>query len=342
MAAAKFASRVDREQLPRLLRPFDDPYGITWRMWNQLRRLSVRRTARFLVGFATPPHYERPVFILGVPRSGTTMLFLLRTSSHLGALPGEGHDVWRMYHHPRYSGWRSDAVGADEVGLAERRFVNAYFYSYVGRQRFVEKTPENCLRVPYLLDLFPDAIFVVIRRNPCDVINSLINGWRHPAGRYRSYFVPEDLDIPGYDARRRWCFALIDGWRDLKTAPVPEIALAQWQQTSAGLDAAQSLVPPEQWTELSLEELLSDPSATLARVYEHIGIPNEPALEAKLTELLANPINALTPPGQDKWRAQNANEIRPLLPRIMAHARITGYDPDPATGTIPRRGPSSS
>jgi hypothetical protein len=128
----------------------------------------------------------------------------------------------------------------------------------------------------------------------------------------------------------------------LKTAPVPEIALAQWQQTSAGLDAAQSLVPPEQWTELSLEELLSDPSATLARVYEHIGIPNEPALEAKLTELLANPINALTPPGQDKWRAQNANEIRPLLPRIMAHARITGYDPDPATGTIPRRGPSSS
>ena len=24
----------------------------------------------------------------------------------------------------------------------------------------VEKTPENCLRVPYLLDLFPDARFV--------------------------------------------------------------------------------------------------------------------------------------------------------------------------------------
>lgn len=334
MSPPILAPRTHKEQLPRLLRPLDDPYGITWRVWNQLRRLSARRTARFLAGYVDPPRYERPVFILGVPRSGTTMLFhLLRTSSSLGALPGEGHDVWRMYHHPRTHGWRSDAVGAGELGPGEKRFVDAYFYAYVGRQRFVEKTPENCLRVPYLLDLFPDALFVAIRRNPCDVVNSLINGWRHPTGKYRSYFVPEDLDIPGYDARRRWCFALVEGWRDLKTAPIPEIVFAQWQQTSAALADARTLVPAARWTELSFEELLRRPSETLARVYERIGITNEPALEAKLAELLENPVNALTPPGQDKWRLQNRAEIEALLPRIAAHAPQTGYDVDPSDGT---------
>lgn len=333
MTITSSAPLSQKEQMPGLLRPFDDPFGITWRSWNLVRRLSAHRTARFLAGYANPPRYERPVFILGVPRSGTTMLFhLLRRSSHLGALRGEGHDVWRMYHHPRYHGWRSDAVGAGALGPGEKRFVDAYFYSYVGRQRFVEKTPENCLRVPYLLDLFPDAQFVVIRRDPCDVINSLINGWRHPGGKYRSYFVPEDLDIPGYDARRRWCFALIEGWRDYTSAPIPEIAFEQWRQLAVALDEARALVPGERWMEISFENVINDSSATLAQVYRHIGIPNEPKLRATLTDLLTNPVNALTPPGRDKWRTQNRDEIGALLPQIAAVAPRTGFTVDPVSG----------
>lgn len=324
-----------REQIPALLRPFDDPYGIMWRSWNLVRRLSARRTARFLAGYANPPRYERPVFILGVPRSGTTMLFqLLRTSSQLDALGGEGHDVWRMYHHPRYHGWRSDAVGAGALGPGEKRFVNAYFYSYIGHHRFVEKTPENCLRVPYLLDLFPDAQFVVIRRNPCDVINSLINGWRHPAGKYRSYFVPEDLHIPDHEARRRWCFALIEGWRDYRSASIPEIAFEQWRQLVVALEEARALVPDERWTEIAFEDLITEPRATVAHLYRRIDIRPEPQLEVTLTDLLVNPVNALTPPGRDKWRSQNRNEIESLLPRIAQIAPRAGYHVVPLTGAV--------
>ena len=53
---------------------------------------------------------------------------------------------------------------------------------------------------PYLLELFPDAIFVAVSRNPCEVIASLINGWRDPSGRFRTYYVPERLRIPGHRA----------------------------------------------------------------------------------------------------------------------------------------------
>lgn len=125
-----------------------DPWGITWRAANLIKRFNIRRSLRFLCGyFFLIPRYERPVFIIGVPRSGTTALFrLLRESAEMGSLPQEGHDLWRMYHHPRYTGWRSDGVGSGQVRFGERRFVNAYFYSYFDAARFVEKTPENALR----------------------------------------------------------------------------------------------------------------------------------------------------------------------------------------------------
>lgn len=321
------------EQMPGLLKKFDDPYGITWRLANAIKRFSLTRTLRFIKGYTRPLSYERPVFIIGVPRSGTTMLFhLLRESSQLAALPREGHDLWRTYHHPRNTGWRSDVVNQGEVGWGEPRFVKAFFYSYFGEQRFVEKTPENCLRIPYLLELFPDAIFVVIKRNPCDVINSLINGWRHPQGRFRSYFVPETLNIPDYHRPHQWCFALIDGWRDYIASPIPEIAFAQWQQCTQKIAQGRTLVAPTQWIEICFEDLLSYPQETMTKIYQGIEIENERVLEAKLSELLANPVNALTPPGKDKWREQNLQQIKALLPKIAALAVKADYTIDPQTG----------
>ncbi len=192
--------------MPAWLEWLDDPWGIVWRASNLVRGFSPRRMVRLAAGLGRNLHYQRPLFIVGASRSGTSMLFrLLRESRSLGSLPGEGHNLWRAFHHPRSSGWESDAVGPGQLRFGERRFVKACLRSHFEGSRFVEKTPENAFRIPYLLDLFPDALFVVMWRDPCDVINSLINGWRDSAGRFRSYFVPEDLQIPGYRHRRQWC-----------------------------------------------------------------------------------------------------------------------------------------
>lgn len=325
--------REMEEQLPALLRTLDDPFGITWRVINICKRISFYRTVRFLSGYVRMISYERPIFVIGVPRSGTTMLFhCLRESDQLGALPHEGHDVWRTFHHPRSIGWHSDVVKKGEVRLGEHRFVNAYFYSWCGSKRFVEKTPENCLRIPYLLDLFPDAVFVVIKRNPCDVINSLINGWRHPTGRYRSYYVLQDLRIPQYPYRRRWCFCLIEGWRDYVASPIHHIALAQWEQCSKAILAARALVPPNNWIEVYFEHILERPYETLPYICRGVGIPHTPALDKKLADLLAEPINALSSPGVSKWRRENKQEITELLPRIAPVALESGYFIDVKTG----------
>jgi len=321
------------EQVPGFLAKLDDPYGITWRFLNIVRRFSPLRMLQFGLGYSRSIRYEKPVLIIGMPRSGTTMLFhLIRESSRLKSLPWEGHDVWRMYHHPRYSGWESDYVGRGKVGFGERRYINSFFYSYFGRGRFIEKTADNCMRTAYLLELFPDAIFIVIKRNPCDVINSLINGWRNPKGRFRSYYLPEDLNIQDYPHSRRWCFTLIEGWRNHVHSTIPEISFAQWERYVKAVETARSLVPSAQWVETHFEDLLSHPEKTMTVIYNAIQIENEPELETKLSELLANPINALTPPGQDKWRKQNSEEIKQLLPRVIPMAEKLGYRIDPSTG----------
>jgi sulfotransferase family protein len=321
------------ESMPGRLGRVDDPWGVVWRLRNLARRTSARRAARFASGYLRGVRHERPVFVIGAPRSGTTMVFhVLRASARLGSLPGEGHDIWRALHHPRLSGWESDRV--TEARAGERRFVSARFYAHFDESRFVEKTPENALRIPYLLELFPDALFVAVRRNPCDVISSLINGWRDPAGRYRSYFVPEELQIPGYPHRRRWCFALIEGWRGLVARPVHEIAFAQWDQLSAAVEAARPIVGPDRWLDVRLEELLQSPRDQLTSICEHIDVPKDRALERELEVLLRQPVNAISPPGFEKWRRENHREIEELLPRIAAAAGGRGYVVDPSSGSF--------
>jgi Sulfotransferase family len=325
------------DQLPAWLRRFDDRRGITWRVVNQVRRTDPRRSLRMARALVHPPRHVRPVFVLGAPRSGTTSLFeILSANSQLGSLGHEGHDLWRAFHHPRYSGWRSDVVDAHDVRPGERRYVNAYLGTRISRDRIVEKTPENCLRIPYLLELFPDASVVAVHREPLDTINSLINGWRHPRGRYRSYFVPQDLTIPGYPHARQWCFALIDGWRDLSSAGIAEIAFAQWKACTVGLDSGRGLLAPDRWTDVHLGDLVADPHRVVATIAERIGVDVDEAMTAKAERVARAPLNALSAPGTAKWTRDNPDEIRPLLERVAQLAHLAGYEVDALSGRTTR------
>lgn len=322
------------DQVPRRLRPFDDPFGITWRIVNAWRRFSVRRTLRFLSGMARNPTYVDPILVIGLPRSGTTLMHhLLRSSSELVSLPHEGHNLWRMFHHPRWSGWDSDRVGAGEVKFLERRMINAWLYAWCGEGRLVEKTADNLLRVPYLMELFPDATFVVLKRNPCDVLNSYMNGWRHPEGRFRSYYVPEPLSIPDYEPTRQWCSTLIPGWRDLRSSPVPKIALAQLRAYIMALEEARKTIPPDRLVEIHLESLLESPKRIYSDTLARLHLRSEEGMQRKLEELLANPVNALSAPRAEKWRQQNPGEISSLLAELEPLARLLGYRLDPSSGS---------
>jgi hypothetical protein len=311
-----------------------DRWGIGWRIKNQIKRFDLKRSLRIGMGLIVNPKHERPVIILGAPRSGTTLLFrVLGRCQELGHLPREGHIMWRMFHHPRYAGWRSDAIGANQLRPGEKRFIHAYLGAFFKQKRFVEKTPENTLRIPYLLELFPDAHFVVIKRNPCDVINSLINGWREESGRYRSYYVPQDLRIPGHPHSRQWRFALVEGWRDLGATEVPRIAFEQWRQCVEGIQAGRELVPAERWSEVHLETLLAAPHATLQALLGRLDLDCTGSVLEGLDQMVATPVNALSAHQHAKWRSENPAAISALLPEMASLAKLSGYALDAADGS---------
>ena len=313
-----------REQIPDSLRRFDDPWGVTWRLNNVIKKISLRKFWRYQTARSKAPRHRRPIFILGAPRSGTSMIFrLLSAHPELGSLGREGHDMWRKFHHPRRNGWNSDVIGNGQIVEGEREFIRRYLYMHFDQDRFVEKTPENCLRLAYLQELYPDASFVFVKRDPREVMSSMLNGWRHPLGRFRSYFVPEKLEIPDYNHPHQWCFALIENWRDFKSQPLPRIVAEQWKQTILGALNGRQLIRPEQWIELSLDDFATDPREEMSVLLTKLELPtNDKILDLANENIVVNAMVESTP---GDWQI-NASELIGVLPYAKDEIEACGYN----------------
>ena len=221
----------------------------------------------------------------------------------------------------------------------ERRFAEAYISARCvdkpHAKRFVEKTPDNALRIGYILKVFPDARFVAIHRDPCAVVNSYIDGWNDPQGRFRAYYVPERLNIPDYPYERRWCFTLIPGWRGLTNAQIPEISLRQWATYMEALAEARAALPGARLVELHLEDLVASPGAALGSLADALDLDPLPEWLRAAGELGRTRVNSIAHDERD-WRHRNPDAMRPLLPEIARLAPLIGYRVDPETGETSR------
>jgi hypothetical protein len=127
---------------------------------------------------------------------------------------------------------------------------------------------------------------------------------------------------------------LIDGWRQFASAPISEIAFEQWRQYLAGIEEGRRAVPRQQWVELFLEDLLDHPELTVPWLFDRLGVEPSEAVDRKFRELLAHPINSISPAGRDKWRGENRVAMHQLLPRIAELAPVLGCKVDPVTGAF--------
>jgi hypothetical protein len=301
------------------------------RIPTTVRRLGIRLARQTLRGVSplsravpvSPP--RQPIFLIGCPRSGTSLLYaILQSSPELAGLPGEGHILWESLHHPKYHGWESNALGPEHAKKLDRDFSYAAIRALSGRRRFLDKTPKNSLRVPYLAALFPDADFIFLRRRGADNVNSLIQGWRaHP--RFVTYTLPAESGSNG--RVRDWSFVLIPGWRELEGAPVEEICARQYVCCNEAGLAAANMIDPRRWTSVAYEDLVARPEEEVARILDRLGLALMPEIKSTAARLDELSINTVTPPKPGKWRVENPAAIARILPVIAEVERKLGYEP---------------
>ena len=272
-------------------------------------------------GTEEPP--KDPIFIIGCPRSGTTLLFrLLSRHESLGSVRGEGHIFWNTYQHPRRYGWSSDRATEADVKPGESRYIYSAIRDTTGGGHFLDKTPRNCLRIPYLDALFPGARYILLKRSGLDTVSSLIEGWRVRHGI--SYRLPEPLELDEYQGYF-WSYLLPPGWRDVAHTSIAEVAALQYASSYETALNDLALLEQERVIELSFEELLAEPVVHSERILDALGLKPSPGVADMARNLSAHPVQTNSPPRLDKWR-ERASEIAPVLDRIAPTMERLGYD----------------
>jgi hypothetical protein len=190
--------------------------------------------------------------------------------------------------------------------------------------RLVEKTPENCLRLPFLLALLPDARIIYLVRDGRSNVSSLMEGWRHPH-LFHGYRPPVPLNIPGNGQPEAWAFTLIPGWQELSAAPLEEVCAWQWVRCNeAVLAHREETAGRVPYLTVRYEELVARPEPLLREIAAFASIDYERSL-ARYADRLPQ-INVVSAPDQEKWRRQNPQAVERITPIIRPMMAELAYD----------------
>jgi Sulfotransferase family len=274
----------------------------------------------------------RPVVILGAARSGTKMLRdVMASAREVNRVAYDINFVWRMGNETA----PSDVLTRDDVPDAKVGAIRRYLRRQQCKAQFlVEKTVANSLRPTFVSAVLPEATFVVVVRDPVDVVESAMRQWqakpdlRYSMAKARHY--PWTL-APGYATRhlvamgRRFTRAdralppvwgpEYPGVHDDLAAGVPllDVCLAQWLACNQRMLTQVSAMRAPTVT-ISYEALVAEPTLLNSlSLYLGLPAPDQAALRrinadtvgrgsAVLSPTETSRIRAATKDVWDQWR----------------------------------------
>ena len=268
------------------------------------------------------PTIERPIIILSAPRAGSTLLFeTLAQAAGVYTIGGESHQLIESIAALRPGRGvvtsnrltKKDATTAIVADLRGRfaarlRDRHGQLPPAGASVRLLEKTPKNALRVPFLLEVFPDAQFIFLHREPRANLSSMIQAWR--TNGWVTY-----RQLPGWPGQ--WSLLLPPGYERLQGRPLEEVVAFQWQAANETILDDLRSVPRERWTTVRYEELIRDPLAEVAKLLKFADLSMDPRLAEYLSKPLPLSRHTKTAPHPDKWR-RDAAEIERVLPAVAA------------------------
>jgi Flp pilus assembly protein TadD len=173
----KLASAIE----PEIAASADEPLGIGSK-WLRLEN------SCFQGDLAPPTASQSPVFIVGYPRSGTTMLEQMLDAHPSYVSMDERIIVQDCLKHMKSMGFSYP----NQLNLLQPKDLTelrALYWTQAAKvvqckigQTLVDKNPLNMLRLPMIRRLFPSARIILALRHPCDVILSCyMQDFRSPA-----------------------------------------------------------------------------------------------------------------------------------------------------------------
>lgn len=222
--------------------------------------------------------------------------------------------------HPAQRGWSSNRLEAADADAARAELLAERFYRALrdrdarppgGTAGMIEKTPKNSLRIPFLAEVFPDARFLYLYRDPEPTIASMIEAWE--SGRFVTYPRLEGWGTPP------WSLLLVPGWRSLIGEPIERIVARQWAETTTILLDDLAALPPERVGAVSYDRFLEHPQATVTTVCGSLGLD----WDRRLGDTLPLSPTVVTPPEPGKWRGREAAvaRVRDSVEPTAARAR---------------------
>ncbi|WP_395337514.1 sulfotransferase [Novosphingobium sp. BL-8H] len=245
---------------------------------------------------------EAPIFVVGMPRTGTTLVDRILSSHPDVEAAGELQAMPLAI--KQLSGTSSrriidpETVAAsgklDPAAVAEAYLARAAHHRRTEKPRFTDKLPANFLYIGHILRAFPRARIVCLRRHPMDTIWSNYKNLFASQSAYYAYSY-DLMDTARY-------FARFDG------------LMALWQR-----------LWPGRVLHLSYEALVADFEGQARRLVDYCGLEwndaclsfheNAAAVATPSAAQVRRPINA---DGLGKWRA-HAAALEPA--RAWLHAQ---------------------
>lgn len=289
------------------------------------------------------------VFIIGPPRSGTTLLgWILELHAQI-SLWIEPYYIWD-YH---FREWPHDQMSETDVTGEVRSWTRRAFIRYLKALKsdiVMDKSPRNCLKIPFIKSIFPEARYIFILRDGRDSVLSINKLWEkerrmisntaaagknflenlrllklwlslRPTWRYKLQAILFELGSPKNWLKKRTLNQIrwegrfgwgprFEGWQKIiDRTSLLEFNAYQWTRCAKGILDNIKLLPENRTYFLRYEDLIQEPERQIKNLFSYLDLEAPDQINDFIMNIRANNSN--------KWRkefsSRNLKMIGPII-----------------------------
>jgi len=212
-----------------------------------------------------------------------------------------------------------------------------------GGLRIFEKTPSNCLRIPFIHKVFPDALIIHMVRNGRDNVSSCLPFWTRPRKKRRILRRMKETPFHQWPAMiprlfrdqvgvrmgmaervKSWGVVYPEMFADLSKYSLIEVIARQWRYAVETASAdLEKCVGKGNYLEWKYEDLCKDPVPHFQEALDMAGLPMTEELASYLKENVH--VQAV-----DAWKKRlTAGQVRTIDAIIKPAMEQFGYSVEP-------------